>query len=445
VVKTAQAFRPHVMDMFEPQDHPNDFQYPGGPPIPPYDITGWTLTLQMGLKVDRILDKFDGPFEKIPNGELVKPAAGAITGPATPTGYLLTHAQNDAFIVVNRLMKNGDEVYWLKGAMAGNAPGTMYIPARPETAAVLKKAATDLGVSFTGVAAKPDVEMLKLKPVRIGLWDTYGGSMPSGWTRLLMEQYEFPFEVVYPPTLDAGNLKSKYDVLIFVDGGIPSGGGGRRGGGGGGFGEGMPTAENIPAEYRAQLGRVSTARTLPQLKQFLEDGGTILAIGSSTSLIEHLNLPLTSALVEHTTDGDRALPQEQFYVPGSLLKVSVDNTNPLAYGMESAATVFFDHSPAFRLQPDAPQKGVKTVAWYPTASPLQSGWAWGQHYLQNAVAIADANVGKGKVFLFGPEINFRDQPHGTFKLLFNGIYYGPAYAATAGSAKAQPQTAAAAR
>jgi len=226
------------------------------------------------------------------------------------------------------------------------------------------------------------------------------------------------------PTLDAGNLKSKYDVLIFVDGGIPSGGGGRRGGGGGGFGEGMPTAENIPAEYRAQLGRVSTARTLPQLKQFLEDGGTILAIGSSTSLIEHLNLPLTSALVEHTTDGDRALPQEKFYVPGSLLKVSVDNTNPLAYGMESAATVFFDHSPAFRLQPDAPQKGVKTVAWYPTASPLQSGWAWGQHYLQNAVAIADANVGKGKVFLFGPEINFRDQPHGTFKLLFNGIYYG---------------------
>jgi hypothetical protein len=448
VVKAAQAFRPHVMDMFEPQDHPNDFLYPGGPPIPPYDITGWTLTYQMGVKVDRILDAFDGPFEKITGG-LVKPAPGAITGPGTPAGYLLTHAQNDAFIVVNRLMKNGDEVYWLKAAVTGQtgpagwAPGTMYIPARPETAAVLKKATTDLGVSFTAVASKPDVEMLKLKPVKIGLWDIYGGSMPSGWTRWLMEQYEFPFEVVYAPTLDAGNLKSKYDVLIFVDGGIPAlAPGGRRGGGG--FGE-MPNADTIPTEYRAQLGRVTAAQTLPKLKQFLEEGGTILAIGTSTSLIDHFKLPLTSALVEHTAEGDRALPQEKFYVPGSLLKVAVDNTNPLAYGMDKSATVVFDSSPAFRMLPDAPQKGIKSVAWYDSATPLQSGWAWGQHYLANAVAIADASVGKGKLFLFGPEINFRDQPHGTFKLLFNGIYYGPAYAAAGGAgAKTQSETAASA-
>jgi hypothetical protein len=207
----------------------------------------------------------------------------------------------------------------------------------------------------------------------------------------------------------------------------------------------MPNPDTIPAEYRAQLGRVTAAQTLPKLKQFLEEGGTILAIGSSTSLIDHLKLPLTSALVEHTSEGDRPLPQEKFYVPGSLLKVAVDNTNPLAYGMDKSATVVFDSSPAFRLLPDAPQKGIKSVAWYDSATPLQSGWAWGQHYLANAVAIADANVGKGKLFLFGPEINFRDQPHGTFKLLFNGIYYGPAYAA-AGSAgaKTQTQTAAAA-
>ena len=69
-----------------------------------------------------------------------------------------------------------------------------------------------------------------LKPVRIGLWDQYGGSMPSGWTRWLFEQYEFPFEVVFPGTLDAGNLNAKYDVLVFVDGGIPE----RDGGAGGG-------------------------------------------------------------------------------------------------------------------------------------------------------------------------------------------------------------------
>jgi hypothetical protein len=443
VVKAAQAFRPHVMDMFEPQDHPNDFQYPGGPPIPPYDITGWTLTLQMGVKVDRILDAFDGPFQKLDG--LVKPTPGTITGASTPAGYLLTHAQNDAFIVVNRLMKNGDEVYWLKGGInsdaagpAGWAPGVMYIPARPETLPVLKKAATDLGVSFAGVASKPQTEMIKLKPVRIGLWDSYGGSMPSGWTRWLLEQYEFPFEVVFPPTLDAGNLKAKYDVLIFVDGGIP-GTTGRRGG----LFEAMPDPKTIPAEYRPQLGVVSIEKTVPQLKTFLEEGGTILAIGSSTSLIEHLKLPLANALVEHTATGDQRLPQDKFYVPGSLLKVSVDNSDPLAYGLEKTATVFFDSSPAFRMLPDAPLKGVRTVAWYDSDKPLQSGWAWGQHYLEGAVAVADATVGKGKLFLFGPEIAFRAQPHGTFKLLFNGIYYGPAFAA-AGSAARQAETAQAA-
>jgi hypothetical protein len=446
VVKAAQAFRPHVMDMFEPQDHPNDFQFPGGPPIPPYDITGWTLTYQMGVKVDRMLDAFDGPFEKITG--LIKPAPGAIIGPASPAGYLLTHAQNDAFIVLNRLMKSGDEVYWLKAAATGQngpagwAPGTMFIPSRPETLAVLKKASTDLGVSFIGVASKPDVEMIKLKPVKIGLWDTYGGSMPSGWTRWLLEQYEFPFEVVFPPTLDAGNLKAKYDVLIFVDGGIPSAGGGRRGGGG--FGESMPDAATIPAEYRGQLGSVSVEKTLPQLKAFMEEGGTVLAIGSSTSLIQHLKLPLRDALVETTATGERALPQDKFYVPGSLLQVSVDTTDPLAYGMEKTADVFFDHSPAFRLAPDAALRGVRSVAWFPNDKPLRSGWAWGQQYLDGAVAIADASVGKGKLFLFGPEITFRAQPHGTFKLLFNGIYYGPAYAAAGGATKTQSQTAASA-
>src|ERR1017187_4428586 len=65
VVKTAQAFRPHILDMFEPQDHPNDFRYPGGPPNPPYDIAGWTLAYQMGVKFDRIPDAFDGPFQKV--------------------------------------------------------------------------------------------------------------------------------------------------------------------------------------------------------------------------------------------------------------------------------------------------------------------------------------------------------------------------------------------
>ena len=112
VVKTAQAFRPHILDMFEPQDHPNDFSYPGGPPKPPYDIAGWTLAMQMGVEYDRVLDGFDGPFQKI-DGVLPTPPA-ALTGAGNPAGFLISHSLNNSFTLVNRLLKAGCEVYWLK-------------------------------------------------------------------------------------------------------------------------------------------------------------------------------------------------------------------------------------------------------------------------------------------------------------------------------------------
>jgi Zinc carboxypeptidase len=429
VVKGAQAFRAHVLDMFEPQDHPNDFAYPGGPPVPPYDSAGWTLAFQMGVKFDRVVDAFDGPFEKV-TGFLTPPPV-TLTD-AAPAGYLITHAQNDAFIIVNRLLKNGDEVYWMKGASGEEGPGGMFVPARPQTAAVLKKAAADLGVKITPASSRPSGEMVKLRPVRVGLWDQYGGSMPSGWTRFILEQTETPFEVVYPGTLDAGNLNARFDVLVFVDGGIPAAGPptGRRGGG---FQRPPIDPATIPEEYRARLGSVTVERTIPQLRTFLENGGTILAIGSSTNLAYHLKLPISSALVERTATGERPLPQDRFYVPGSVLRVSVDNTQPLAWGLETQADVFFDHSPAFKLHPDAATKGVKAIAWFDSATPLRSGWAWGQHYLNGTVAIAEARVGKGKLFLYGPEILFRSQPHGTFKFFFNGLFYGPATAEGAGA------------
>ncbi|HZO20339.1 MAG TPA: M14 metallopeptidase family protein, partial [Gemmatimonadaceae bacterium] len=111
VVRTAQAFRPHVLDMFEPQDHPNDFQYPGGPPIPPYDNAGWTLAYQMGIKFDRILDGFDGPFAPIEDTVTVPP--GRITGVPNASAFVIDHRVNDAALVINRLLKSGHEVSWL--------------------------------------------------------------------------------------------------------------------------------------------------------------------------------------------------------------------------------------------------------------------------------------------------------------------------------------------
>lgn len=434
VVKTAQAFRPHVLDMFEPQDHPNDFQYPGGPPIPPYDNAGWTLAYQMGVNFDRILDGFDGPFEKI-NG-FARVETGMPRLLANAAGYLISHEVNDSFLVTNRLLKAGEEVYWVKQSFSLGGKtypaGTVFVSAKASTGAKIRSIEVETGVRCEPVTVKPSGELLRLKQPRIALWDRYGGSMPSGWTRWILEQFEFPFTVVYPQTLDAGNLADKFDVIIFVTGAIPAvstrnaGGGGPAGPGGGDevpqFGRG-PAAEDVPAEYRDWLGNISAARTIPQLKTFIESGGTILTIGSSTNLGYHLGLPMANALTEMTASGDdRPLGRDKYYIPGSVLQVVVDNSNPLAYGMPERADVFFDNSPVFHLKPEASLKGLKPVAWFDSGEPLRSGWAWGQRYLEDGVAVIDASIGKGRLFMYGPEIAFRAQPHGTFKLLFNGIF-----------------------
>jgi hypothetical protein len=136
-----------------------------------------------------------------------------------------------------------------------------------------------------------------------------------------------------------------------------------------------------------------------------------------------MGLPIKNALVERVAGfAERPLPAEKFFIPGTLLEARVDTSNPLAYGMDEKTMIFFDHSPAFRLQPEAQLKGVKAVAWIDSPSSLRSGWAWGQQYLDQAVEVIDAPIGKGHLMLFGPEITWRAQPHATFKLLFNGIY-----------------------
>jgi Zinc carboxypeptidase len=437
VVKSAQAFRAHLMDMFEPQDHPDDIPYPGGPPRPPYDATGYNIAYSMGVKFDRILDAFDGPFEKLP--DVVAPPAGKVAQAPSGGGYLLSHQVNDSFVAVNRLLKANEDVYWVKSVFSANGKsypaGTMFIPAKASTLPIVQKLAADKGLSFDASASRPSGDMMKLKPVRIGLYDQYGGSMPSGWVRWLFEQYEFPFEVVYPKGLDAGNLTAKYDVLVFVDGGMPAipGAGGGRGAAGGdtgdtGFGRG-PDPQTIPAEFRDRLGSTSVATTIPQLKKFMDEGGTILTIGGATSMGYHAGLPIKNALVERVAGfAERPLPAEKFFIPGTLLEARVDNTNPLAYGIDEKTMIFFDHSPAFRLQSEAPLKGVKAVAWIDSPNSLRSGWAWGQQYLDQAVEVLEAPVGKGHLVLFGPEITWRGQPHATFKFLFNGIYYGSATA-----------------
>src|SRR5262245_43142574 len=400
VVKSAQAFRAHVLDMFEPQDHPDDFAYPGAPPTPPYDAAGWTLAFQMGVKFDRILDGFDGPFEELKDE--AKPPPGKVFDAQKAVGFFLYAQTNEAFLAVNQLLAAGEEVHRLKESVELgeilHPAGTFFITKKEGTQARLEKIAEALGTQFMGSSVAPGNEAVPLKPVRIGLWGRYGGSMPSGWTRWLLEQFEFPFVVVFPPELDKGGLREKFDVIILVDGAI--------GGGGRGMGGDQPPPEanvvdelGIPADYRGRRGSITTAKTLPHLKKFLEDGGTILTIGSSTALATQLGLPVSNHLVTKDGSGKEIpLGRDKFYVPPSLLRAKVDTTHPLAWGLADEVDMMFANSPTFRLTGEGKSRPAR-VAWFEGKTTLRSGWAYGQEHLDGGVAVADAQVGKGRLVL----------------------------------------------
>ena len=421
VVTAAQAFRPHVIDMFEPQNHPNDFQYPGGPPIAPYDNAGWTLALQMGVEFDRILEGFSGPFEPI--AWLAQPIPGTVTGSPSPVGYMVDHV-NAAFTAVNRILAGGGEVYWTDVAFEAPGmsfdPGAFFIPAASADRSRLEDWAAELGISFHGIMSAP-ASTMALENARVGLMDRYGGSMPTGWTRYILEDFEFNFELVYPPDIDAGNLNDRFDVIILPDGAYAGGGGG---GGRGGFRFGGPDEEfvaSLPDSLSSRLGLLSSETSLPALRQFIENGGAVIAVASSTSLGSQLGLPLENFMVD--AQGE-SLSRDDYFTPGSIHNIAIEHGSPLTHGLGDRVNVLHSHSPVFRVGDDA--ANVRRIAWYDTAEPLVSGWAWGQHHLEGGTSMIEADIGAGKLFLFGPKITFRSQPHGTFPLLFNGIHYGAA-------------------
>ena len=425
VVMTAQAFRPHVLDMFEPQNHPDDIPYPGGPPTPPYDNAGWTLAYQMGVKFDRILEPFSGPFAKlegfapIPAGTVGVAAGAAASQSANVAWYSWTRGTNDAFAAANRLMQNGQEVYTLtQSSSAGGttfAAGGFFVKANPATAGLLQQIASARGVSFTAVSDAPGISsMSRMRVPRIALWDVYGGEISSGWMRFVLDQFEFPYEVVFASDLDNADLSAKYDVLIMPDGATLS--------------STVDTTMSfqqrvqparVPAEWRSRLGRITVEKTLPKIRSFVENGGTLLALGDASEIAYKLELPVSNAIVD---ESNKPLPRAKYYVPGSVLSVAVDTTSAIAWGMPPRADIFFNNNSAFKLESGAGGKGLKRVAWFDSPVPLRSGWAWGQRVLDGASEIVTAPLGKGTVVLYGPQVHFRGQTHGAFRFLFNGVY-----------------------
>jgi hypothetical protein len=409
VVKTNQAFRAHVLDMFDPQDHPNDFLYPGGPPVRPYDAAGWTPAYTMGIDFDRILNDFNGPFETIPYGQIQSAKSSIfITANSANKFYAIKSYDNNSFVLVNDLLKSGKTVY-------KNKLGFYFDMSNVSND---KEALAKSGIVAIAIETLP-ADAIKIEKLKIGLWDRYGGSMPSGWVRWILEQHHFDFNLIYAKEINAGNLKDKFDVIVFVDGAIPS----VVAGAASPYEEKEPSLDEIPTEFHAMVGKITAEKSVPALSTFIENGGTVVTIGSSANLAYHLNLPVKNAIVEMNNGKERSLPGEKFYIPGSILQVAIEPSTKANWGMKNKADVYFNNSPVFKVQPDAIANGsITPLAWFASDKTLRSGWAFGQAYLQDGVAAFEAKVGKGKLFVYGPEITFRGQTHGTYKMLFNQLY-----------------------
>lgn len=415
VVRADQAFRPHLRDMFEPQDHPHDFEYEGGPPVAPYDSAGWTLALQMGVAFDRVMEGFDGPFEPLAVDALAMAPAHAV--PASTHGWLLDARVNNAVIAVNRLLKAGADVRRLP-----QQDGAYLVTG-------IDQKAMQAAVEGTGVMARAAAAGLqggeRLRAPRIALWDRYGGSMVSGWTRWVLDHFGFDYEVVYPQQILAGGLHGRFDVLLLPSGALPlpkalavEGKAGRV--------PASPDPAGIPGEFQPLLGELNGEAAVSALRDFLQQGGQVVATGSSSGLALELGLPLTSHLRRQGADGrQQPLGQRDYYIPGSILQVAVDKSRPVNWGLGPQLDVYFsdgrwDNAPVFDLP--AGRADIRPLLRFDSPAPLRSGWAWGQQHLQGGVLAAEADVGAGRLTVFGTDITFRSQTHASFKLLFNSLY-----------------------
>ncbi|NGF56463.1 peptidase [Parapedobacter sp. SGR-10] len=404
VVRLAQAFRPHILDMFEPQNHPDDFEYAGGPPIPPYDAAGWTLAYTMGVKFDRIQSPVSQEtFVSLDRGKPVKFDSEYAVGGK----YLqLSTAVNDNFKLLNAVLKAGGQAYT-------DPKGYFYIENSKANQSLLNAMRESVGYKVVSANSLPK-DKTPAKALRIALWDTYGGSMKSGWMRWLLEDFNYDFDVIYNPDIDRENLREKYDVILFPGGGVNASLKKKS--------TSNKALANIPEEYKGRVGEFSSDHSLPAIQKFVNEGGKLLLIGSSSHLAKHLGIPQKNALSKEVNGKEKPLSRQEFYIPGSVMTVKVSTEDKATSGLEERVDVYFGNSPVFKFDKEAEKYNVKTLLTFDSPHSMKSGWAWGQHYLNNTVAAYRADLGKGKVFVFGPEVAFRSQTHSTFRLIFNQLY-----------------------
>ena len=443
VIDLAQPYGAFAKTMLEEQVYPDLRYYPGGPPIPPYDVTAHTLGLLMGVHVNRI----DQPLE-VTDLELLDTIQPTMTAlPERPAwAFAISPTSNAGYKAVVRLQEAGVPVFRAGDTVTSRdgplAPGAWIVSPTSDASRVLGQVAKETGLVVSAVDRAPDVDGFALRsPTRVGLWRA-ANNMPAGWMLWLFEQYELDHQVI--SSLDfAGDLADKYDVIV-----LPSGTTRSR------IVAGLdPQRHDDSWQWAHGVGEEGW----DTLREWVKAGGTLVALGTAVETARDLlSLPIEPVLPRQgrlvssepqSAPGDiqRRLrdafqspaqlatalrdvvdPTSIFYCPGALLHQEHNTAHPIGFGMAERWPVFFRFDQAYRLTPSF-DIAAEVVSRYPEEDDMSvSGWLLGDELLRNQANVISFDVDEGTVVTMGSQVTFRTQPRATFKLLFNAIFQGPA-------------------
>ena len=416
VVLMSQPFRAHAKDLLEVQRYPERRPSPESPPERPYDIAGWTLPLQMGVRTIAVVHPFEADLRRL---RVLPQMEGVLESVPEPTGYLFENRTNREALFLNHLFnaRFGDnrpkyKLYWAQRnvELAGKTlpPGAILIktvePPLHQIAA-LNALASEYGIHLHADAAIDEGALSRrfssVAAPRLGLYKPWTANMDEGWTRWVLDTYGFNYNSLMNAEIRAGDLAARYDAIILPDLGAS------------GILNGHATGK-LPPEYTDGIG----TEGLANLRRFVADGGTLICLNRATELpLKYFGL--SEKGIVNVVEKNNQPNQDAFFCPGSLLRVRIDTRHPIGHGLDSEMAIFFKSGPVF----DGVRGDSKAVATYPEFNPLMSGWLEGEKRIRQKVALLETVLGNGRVILFGFKPQHRGQSHGTFKLLFNAIYY----------------------
>jgi hypothetical protein len=392
VVPMAQVFARYAKDLLEKQTYPEVRRTPTSPPEPPYDVTAWSLGMLMGADVV-FAKKPVPPAAQLARLREPPKTAGEITG--TGARFTFDYRGADAALAINRLLKDGAKVS-LERTGSSQAVVVTGVPRKR-----IEALASELGLAVRASAApKAPVKPagLALKAPRVGLYQPWTASMDEGWTRWVLEQWEFAPKTLHNAEVKAGKLHQQYDVIVLADQqpraileGNASGG--------------------VRAEYRGGIGDDG----LEALKAFAADGGTLVLMGASADLaIQKWPIP-----VRNLKNG---LTRDQHFAPGTIVRVQVDTASPLGFGMPADTFGFYNNSPFYDIVDGFASLRTSVVARYPNTDVVASGWLKGEELMAGRAAVVQVDMNPGRLVLFGLRPQHRAQTQATFPLLFNALY-----------------------